>query len=298
VDRAFEDALASFAEELSDLHIVAGRPSHAEISRRTMSVALPKSTVSDALHGKHLPKRDFLIALVRVLIACGDNKETVGIGHDDPRILDWAERWNRLARLEKERKRVPADEPPPRPLLASPSIEYQRPPRDAPSHQLEAAKEGLQDLLSDLKAYEEKARDEFRGLLEEKAKVEAELRELATELGHRRADHAELERKIADLERERLRLGRQVMELRHLLNELPAERLALMEEQTEILGWQHSNMYEWGRFETRERERVEAEMMAVRTTLSKEISRLSDELADSARKLVAADVLIRELKSR
>ncbi|MFE7893704.1 hypothetical protein [Streptomyces sp. NPDC057412] len=49
--------------------------------------------------------------------------------------------------------------------------------------------------------------------------------------------------------------------------------------------------------ETRERERIEAQTVAVRSTLSKEISRLTDELADSARKLAAADLLVRELTS-
>ncbi|WP_406253890.1 hypothetical protein [Streptomyces chartreusis] len=295
---AYEDELAAFAEQLSDLHIAVGRPSHSEISKRAVSVALPKSTVNDALHGKRLPKREFLIALVRVLVACGDNKDTVRISHDDPRLVDWVERWNRLARLEKQRRRVQPDQPAARTLPAGPSIEYERPPRDASSHQLEAAKEGLQEILADLKTYEDRARDEFRELLDEKAQVEAELRELERELGQQRADHAELKRKIGKLERDRLRLDRQVRELRQRLNEIPAERLALVEEQNEILTWQHSNAYEWGRYETRTRERIEAEMDAVRGTLSKEITRLTDELADSARKLAAADLLIRDLKNR
>ncbi|MEV5910349.1 hypothetical protein AB0M00_15730 [Streptomyces chartreusis] len=295
---AFEDELAVFAEQLSDLHIAAGRPSHSEISKRAVSVTLPKSTVNDALHGKRLPKREFLIALVRVLVACGDNKDTVRISHDDPRLADWAERWNRLARLEKERRRVQQDQPASYSLPARPSIEYERPPSDASSHQLEAAKEGLQEILADLKTYEDRARDEFRELLDEKAQVEAELRELGRELGQQRADHAELKRKIAKLERDRIRLDRQVRELRQRLNEIPTERLALVEEQNEILTRQHSNTYEWGRYETRTRERIEAEMDAVRGTLSKEITRLTDELADSARKLAAADLLIRDLKNR
>ncbi|MEU1198705.1 hypothetical protein ABZ446_21045 [Streptomyces sp. NPDC005813] len=295
---AYQDELAAFAEQLSDLHIAVGRPSYSEISKRAGSVTLSKSSVSEVLNGKRLPKREFLIALVRVLVAHGDNKTPEEISLDDPRLAAWPAKWHRLALLEAQRGRVQPDEPSAGPSLASPSIEYERPSREAPTHELEAAKEGLQEILADLKTYEENARDEFREALDKKAHVEAELRELEVELGQQRADHDELKRKIAELERDRLRLDRQVRELRQRLNKIPAERLALVEEQMEILTWLHSGAYEWARFETQRRERVEAELDEVRGTLSKKISRLSDELADSARKLAAADLLIRDLSHR
>lgn len=69
----------------------------------------------------------------------------------------------------------------------------------------------------------------------------------------------------------------------------------------EVMWTVHSrtNSRPWPRelSETRERERIEAQTVAVRSTLSKEISRLTDELADSARKPAAADLVIRELTS-
>lgn len=63
-------------------------------------------------------------------------------------------------------------------------------------------------------------------------------------------------------------------------------------------GTSPSSAYEWGRFETRRREQVDAELEAVRGTLSKEITRLTDELAENSRKLAEADVLIRDLMNR
>ncbi|GAA3544539.1 hypothetical protein GCM10022295_28080 [Streptomyces osmaniensis] len=36
--------------------------------------------------------------------------KTVRIGHTDPRLADWVGTWNRLARLEKQRRQVLASE--------------------------------------------------------------------------------------------------------------------------------------------------------------------------------------------
>ncbi|SHI13965.1 hypothetical protein [Streptomyces sp. 3214.6] len=63
-------------------------------------------------------------------------------------------------------------------------------------------------------------------------------------------------------------------------------------------GTEYRSNYEWGRFEERERERAEAELEAVRTALTREIAELTDALADSARKLAAADLLLRDLLIR
>ncbi|MEH0577523.1 MULTISPECIES: hypothetical protein [Streptomyces] len=308
---SFDDELAAFAQELSDLHIACGRPGLTEIVRRADSFELTRSGVSEALTGMRLPKREFLIALVRVLVAHGDGKETRQISLDDPRLTLWSDEWTRLSRLQRQTQPQPHPQsyskpkPKPKPKLQPqahrvPSrlpVDFELPAQDAPRHELEGAKEGLRTIIADIEVLEEQTREEFRERLGERSKVKAGIRDLEALLAKERNDNAELKQQLADLEQQRDMLDGQVVALRQQLHDMTAEKLDLVNEEKEILTWQYRSNYEWGRFEERARERAEAELEAVRTALTREIAELTDALADSARKLEAADLLIRDLRN-
>ncbi|MFI5800156.1 hypothetical protein [Streptomyces sp. NPDC051677] len=302
---SFDDELVAFAQELSDLHIACGRPSLTEITRRAHSFELTKSGVSEALTGMRLPQREFLVALVRVLVACGDGKETRAISLGDPRLTVWSDEWARLSQLQRQTHSQPYPQPKlklkPQPqshrVPSRLPVDFELPAQDAPRHELEGAKEGLRTIIADIEVLEEQTREEFRERLGERSKVKAGIRDLEALLAKERNDNAELKQKLADLQQQHDMLDGQVVALRQQLHDMTAEKLDLVNEEKEILTWQYRSNYEWGRFEERARERAEAELAAVRTALSREIAALTAALADSARKLEAADLLIRDLRN-
>lgn len=103
---AFALALASFAEDLEALRIDHGNPSLRDIKKRApVGRPLSLSALSEALNGKRLPSRDFLIALVQVLISYDDSQQRPA-SLNDPRLEPWRIRWRELQILKNTAKRT------------------------------------------------------------------------------------------------------------------------------------------------------------------------------------------------
>ncbi|MEV1065154.1 hypothetical protein [Streptomyces sp. NPDC050263] len=297
---SFDGELAAFASELNDLYLACGRPGHAEIVRRARPAELSKADIGEALSGKRLPQRDSLITLVRILIADGDGAATQRIGVNDPRLTRWSEEWTRLSRLQEQSRRLkprPSPAPYPQRAPSRPPADFELPSPDAPRHELDAAKEGLRDIIASLETHAGKTEEEFRELLDERSHLKAEIRRLKALLEKDRDDNAGLKKKLAHLSRQYDLMDGQVAALRQQLHDLTKEKLDLVEEEKELITWQYHSNYEWGRFEQRAREQAEAALAALRTETSTEIARLTGALVDSERKLEAADGLIHVLRN-
>ena len=86
-ERVEHPDLASFAAELSRLHVAAGKPGFAELERRT---GYGRTVLSQALNGRRLPSWDVIQALVRVL--SGDEAA-------------WLQRWAALTGASDDERR-------------------------------------------------------------------------------------------------------------------------------------------------------------------------------------------------
>jgi len=93
--------LETWAADLRQLRIEVGDPTLAEIAERApKSRALSPSGVSEVLNGKRVPRYDFCMALVRVLLAYGRDP----VPYRDKRLAEWRERWQRLKKLEANQR--------------------------------------------------------------------------------------------------------------------------------------------------------------------------------------------------
>ncbi|WP_097922044.1 tetratricopeptide repeat protein [Streptomyces sp. wa1063] len=103
---AYTQALASFTEDLGALRIDHGNPSLRDIEKRAPSGRpLSISALSEVLNGKRLASRDFLIALVQVLITYDDSHQRPA-SLNDPRLEPWRARWRELQILKNTAKRT------------------------------------------------------------------------------------------------------------------------------------------------------------------------------------------------
>ncbi|MBO0517122.1 tetratricopeptide repeat-containing protein [Streptomyces beijiangensis] len=105
-DDTYKRALAEFAQELEELRIEHGAPSFRVIAGQAPpSRPLSPSAVSEVLSGKRLPSRDFLIALVRTLLAHDGARPGPG-ARPDPRLDHWRTRWETLRKLQAAERRT------------------------------------------------------------------------------------------------------------------------------------------------------------------------------------------------
>ena len=281
--------LAAFARDLKDLKLVNGMGyrDFDELSRKhSLSVTLSASGVSDVMSGKRWPSRDFLLALVRVLLIQEDGR-LVELG--DSRLQQWDHRWKRLVQLRDRAKQStplevqhgsPSDEP------APVQIDFVPPPGDATLQELDSAKSDLREILSNLETHANHVRNEFRQVLSEQSRVAAELSRLADLLEKERNHNEKLERQIEELEQLRGELGRQLEDLRDQLTEIDSDKAALFEDESELNDRRAMLNFDWARYEEDRRARAEAEA-----------ARLREELTDVKHKLEAADRLIRDGQS-
>lgn len=290
----YQRELDALARDLKDLQLVNGIV-YRDFDRLSTTASLPVSEVSATLRGKCLPSREFLLALVRVLLSAEDGNE---VRHGDGRLKEWDDRWQRLERLERRRDRAdrsspaqvrtgisPGDPEPDPVSLPAPEwarIDFVRPPSDATIQELESAKSDLRDLLSDVDDHGNRLRDEFRQVLNEQTKVAAELRRLVEQLGQERKNSEKLEREVAKLKKLRKDLGKQWEDLRAQLAEIDSDKVDLLAEESELNDRRAMLNFEWARYEEDLRTRAQAEA-----------ARLRDELADAKLTLEAADRLIR-----
>lgn len=281
----YQRELAAFARDLKDLQLV-NDIAYRDFDKLSPSVKLSASGVSDTLRGKRLPSREFLLALVRVLLSAEDGNQ---VKHGDGRLQEWDNRWKRLTQLRDRAERSTpyevsrgssSDEP------ARARIDFVPPPSSATLGELDSAKSDLQEILSDLEAHKNRVRDEFRHVLDEQARVSAELKRLAELLERERNNKRDLERRIEELEQLRGELGRQLADLRGRFAEIDSDKAALLKEESELNDRRAMLNFDWARYEEDRRTRAEAEA-----------ARLREELGDARLKLEAADRLIRDGQS-
>ncbi|MCX5328542.1 hypothetical protein [Streptomyces sp. NBC_00140] len=278
--------LAAFARDLKDLKLVNGmgyRDFEKLSNKHSLSVTLSASGVSDVMSGKRWPSRDFLLALVRVLLI----QEDGGLVElRDSRLQQWDHRWRRLVQLRDRANQStplevqhssPSDEP------APVQIDFVPPPGDATLQELDSAKSDLREILSNLETHANDVRNEFRQVLSEQSRVAAELSRLAELLEKERNHNETLERQIEELEQLRAELGRQLEDLRDQLAEIDSDKAVLFEDESELNDRRAMLNFDWARYEEDRRARAEAEA-----------ARLREELTDVKHKLEAADQLIRD----
>ncbi|WP_405931435.1 WD40 repeat domain-containing protein [Streptomyces sp. NBC_00827] len=112
----FPQQLKNFAADLRRLRIERGNPTLREIERRAVAErALSASAVSEVLNAKRLPRQDFVMALVRTLLAHDHDGRERAVARDDPRLNTWRTRWQRLEhlRIEQQRSRTSPSTPGP-----------------------------------------------------------------------------------------------------------------------------------------------------------------------------------------
>ncbi|MEU5400574.1 hypothetical protein ABZ348_14935 [Streptomyces sp. NPDC005963] len=113
----FEEILQGFAAKLVQLRIGRGDPSLRVIQRRARDEkldALSPSVLSAVFNGERLPKVDFVMALVRVLMLRDEHgEEQPLVSRRDPALKPWRDEWTRLKSLEPSRRtRTPLRTPP------------------------------------------------------------------------------------------------------------------------------------------------------------------------------------------
>ncbi|CAL9324959.1 hypothetical protein SUDANB91_07037 [Streptomyces sp. SudanB91_2054] len=288
-ENEYQRELAAFARDLKDLKLVNGigyRDFEKISQKHSLSVPLSASGVSEVMSGKRWPSRDFLLALVRVLLIQQDGC-LVDLG--DSRLQQWDHRWKRLVQLRDRAKQstpleVQHGSPPDKP--ATVQIDFLPPPGDATLQELDSAKSDLREILSNLEEHATHVRNEFRQVLGEQSRVAAELSRLAELLEKERNHNEQLERQIEELEQLHGELGRQLEGLRDQLAEIDSDKAVLFEDESELNDRRAMLNFDWARYEEDRRARAEAEA-----------ARLREELADVKHKLEAADRLIRDGQS-
>ncbi|MGC5402122.1 DnaJ C-terminal domain-containing protein [Streptomyces sp. DT20] len=124
---SFNEELARLAEDLRDLRIGVGSPPlRTMVGLASSARPLSVSAISEALNGKRLPRRDFFMELVRVLLTLDGGRP---IGHDDDRLKLWRVRW-----MEVERLRV---------RVAMPGTKVESPRQTSDVNQIEPAGQKL-----------------------------------------------------------------------------------------------------------------------------------------------------------
>ncbi|WP_406514556.1 hypothetical protein OG851_43365 (plasmid) [Streptomyces sp. NBC_00161] len=94
---SFSEELTRLAEDLRDLRISVGSPSlRTMVGLASSARPLSISAISEALNGKRLPRRDFFMELIRVLLTLDGGRP---ISHDDERLKPWRVRWMEVERL-------------------------------------------------------------------------------------------------------------------------------------------------------------------------------------------------------
>ncbi|MQS03572.1 hypothetical protein FNX44_017175, partial [Streptomyces sp. OF1] len=123
----FGRRLAVFAADLKALRIERGNLPLREIARRApRHRPLSAAAVSEALNGKRLPRLDFLMALVRTLLAHDHEGRPYPHGRDDPGLEVWRTRWRDLELLRTARppaaRRPATPKPDPGPPVPAPCV--------------------------------------------------------------------------------------------------------------------------------------------------------------------------------
>ncbi|GAA1993230.1 hypothetical protein GCM10009738_87690 [Kitasatospora viridis] len=97
--QSFDEELARFAEDLRHLRISCGNPSLRELEKQAPpGRPLSASALSEAFNGRRLPRLDFLVAVVRTLLAI---EEARPVRDGDARIETWRVRWQEMERLRQ-----------------------------------------------------------------------------------------------------------------------------------------------------------------------------------------------------
>ncbi|MGW7131288.1 hypothetical protein ACWGIA_23535 [Streptomyces bobili] len=266
-EEAYRTELTAFARELKDLQL-ACEITYREVGRRSPSVVLSASGVSQTLRGKRLPSRDFLLALVRVLYEVQDGQQ---VGHDDPRLRKWEERRKRLSLLRDRARQSGARVSGPDTFDESAAMDrgFVPPPDGATLLELESAKSDLRGILNNLHEHEQRVRGEFRQVLDEQTRVAAELSRLTALLERERDGKEKLERKVESLKRQRAELGRQLDDLRARFAEIDADRVALLKEESALNDRRAVVNFDWARYEEFLRQRADAEVIRLRDELAR-----------------------------
>ncbi|MFI9289030.1 WD40 repeat domain-containing protein [Streptomyces werraensis] len=103
----FGRRLAEFAADLRTLRLECGNLPLREIARRApRHRPLSAAAVSETLNGKRLPRLDFLMALVRTLLAHDQEGRPHPLDRDDPRLETWRARWRDLELLRTAQRPV------------------------------------------------------------------------------------------------------------------------------------------------------------------------------------------------
>ncbi|GAA1413984.1 hypothetical protein GCM10009639_67580 [Kitasatospora putterlickiae] len=98
----FTRELREFAADLRTLRIERGQPSYGKISKRAPAGRpLSVSALSSVMTGEYLPSLDFLMALVRTLLAF-DAEQPRPLTRDHPQLLEWRSRWAKLKTLQDQ----------------------------------------------------------------------------------------------------------------------------------------------------------------------------------------------------
>lgn len=97
----YQQELEAAAAELRSLRAEHGRPTLKQIVSRAGRGNLGDSMVSQVLRGRELPRRDYYLTLVRVLLTY-DTGRLASLQHEE--IAVWKSRWQQLQRLKEDEK--------------------------------------------------------------------------------------------------------------------------------------------------------------------------------------------------
>ncbi|MGW5343398.1 hypothetical protein [Streptomyces sp. HUAS TT3] len=102
--RAYEEALRSFAIDLTRFHINFGAPSYSQLVKASVRPKLTKAGVNEAFSGKRLPSREALAELVRVVSAPpeSDGPSPVFSRPQAGLIAQWRDRWVEVKFLQRQ----------------------------------------------------------------------------------------------------------------------------------------------------------------------------------------------------
>ncbi|MFF0034373.1 SAV_2336 N-terminal domain-related protein [Streptomyces avermitilis] len=103
----FADQLLALSADLTALYIACGSPTLRKISSATAFHGNPvaRTTISDALNGRVLPRLDTLLTLVRALLSLSPDGRSVA--RYDPELVQWRDRWFHLVSLRGQDKNSP-----------------------------------------------------------------------------------------------------------------------------------------------------------------------------------------------
>ncbi|WP_441249254.1 hypothetical protein [Kitasatospora sp. McL0602] len=277
----YPTARIAFAQELTGLWNGCGRPTlRGDIAKET---GLAASVISDAISGKYLPKRDNLLAIVRALY---EHETGQPLDDTDERLRRWRSRWEEVSRLQIEYRRTYGSLRQPPPRVRPPARDARALPSSATLLELEAAKGEVQEQLSEIGDQETATSHELLAAIAVRDGVKDAIDRLAQQLAQERSDKDRLRREITALEQERNDLNQRIFHLNQELLLMREEKLGLTQEESTLNDRRAELYFAWARSE---------ENAATVRQLNDRIQLLTAQIADSERRRLAADQLIRTL---